>query len=80
MKAGRWGTGREARLLSMRLESTEKHSKMKVTHEGVITLYSVNSRHEQMADRKGRKEVRGDNNSAFFRNYFIMEEKVLCLT
>lgn len=25
------------------LENTEKHSKMKTTHEGIITLYSVNS-------------------------------------
>lgn len=31
---------------------TTTHSKKKMTHRRVITLNNVNSRHEQMADRK----------------------------
>lgn len=51
-KAGGCRTEIEARVLLLHFEEQWKTcSKMKMTHEGVI-FYSVNSRHEQMADRK----------------------------
>lgn len=64
---GRWTNGGQngVRLISSHFGKYSKaHSKRKITREGVITLYSGHSRHDQMADRKSshrkqKKRVKG---------------------
>ena len=75
---GRQTGNRDRRPLSLHFEDYLKtHYKMKMTHEGVITLYSVNSRHEQMTDRKQKREKGGrkrPKKSTCFWNYFILKD------